>query len=200
MRGRKCTLTIISKDVMLLLQPWDFSGSLYSKASLHDPKMVIVLSFLCWCQRQGQQQPQSAFQRLAQCLLIQRCLWMREMSCPLPLHGAYITERRGRAPGRNQQKESHYLDDRASLIWSCGWASYRDSGQEQMEGMRQVEHRGRPAVRRGESTLFNAMINSRGGTFSICQKISIFSIIQRVWEWTSADLEVDFKSHTATSI
>lgn len=57
-----------------------------------------------------------------------------------------------------------------------------------MEGMRQVEHRCRPAVREGESTHFNA-INSRGGTFSICQKISIFSIIQRVSEWTVADLD-----------
>lgn len=27
-------------------------------------------------------------------VLIQRCLWLREMSCPVPLHGAYITDRK----------------------------------------------------------------------------------------------------------
>lgn len=49
-------------------------------------------------------------------VLIQRCLWGRGMSCPVPLHGAYITERRGHGPRRNQQMESHYLDDQAPLI------------------------------------------------------------------------------------
>lgn len=62
--------------------------------------------------------------------------------------------------------------------------------------MRQVE----PAVRRGGSSLFNAMINSRGGALNICQKISIFSIIRHVSEWKVADLEVDFESHIAASI
>lgn len=159
--------------------------------------MVIELFFF-GCQWQ---QPQSAFQRLAQggCAYSE-LLWPREMSCPVALHGAYITGRRCRGPRRNKQKESHYLDDQASLISSCDWASYGDTGRGQMEGMRLVERRGRPAVRRRESTLFNAMINSRGGTFSICQKISIFSIIRCVSEWMVADLEVDFKSHSATSI
>lgn len=47
----------------------------------------------------GQQQPQSAFQRLAQGLRILRCLWLREMSCPVLLHAAYITKHRAMDPG-----------------------------------------------------------------------------------------------------
>lgn len=42
---------------------------------------------------------------------IQRCLWLREMNCPVPLHGAYITERRAVDPGGINRKASHYLDD-----------------------------------------------------------------------------------------
>lgn len=163
--------------------------------------MVIVLFFFCGCQWQGQQQPQSAFQRLAQggCAYSEVPVAERdELSSAVAWSIHHWAQ--GRGPRRNQQKESHYLDDQASLIWSCGRASYRDTRQEEMEGMRQVEHQGRPAVRRGEGTLYNAMINSRGSTFSICQKISIFSIIQRVSEWMVADLGVDFKSHSATSI
>lgn len=38
-------------------------------------------------------------------VLIQRCLWPREMSCPVPLHGAYIIERRAVDPrGINRRK------------------------------------------------------------------------------------------------
>ncbi len=145
--------------------------------------MVIVLFCFCGCQWQGQQQPQSAFQRLAHggCAYSEVPVAERdELSSAVAWSIHHWTQ--GRGPKRNQQKESHYLDGQAALIWSCGCASYRDTGRRQMEGMRQVEHRGRPAVGQGESTLLNAMINSRGGTFSICQRISIFSIIQRVFQ------------------
>ncbi|KAM7417855.1 hypothetical protein PAMA_017487 [Pampus argenteus] len=32
-------------------------------------------------------------------VLIQKCLWLREMSCPVPLRGAYIIECRAVDPG-----------------------------------------------------------------------------------------------------
>lgn len=34
--------------------------------------------------------------------------------------------------------ESHYLDDQAPLIRSCGCASYGDTEEEELERMRQV--------------------------------------------------------------
>lgn len=43
-------------------------------------------------------------------VLIQRCPWLREMSCLKPLHETYITEYG--ATDWNQQMEGHYLDHR----------------------------------------------------------------------------------------
>lgn len=39
-------------------------------------------------------------------VLIQRCLWLREMSCPVPLHGAYITERTAVDPGEINRRKA----------------------------------------------------------------------------------------------
>lgn len=54
-----------------------------------------------------------------------------------------------------------------------------------MENTRQVE-----STRR----LGRGAINTRGATFNIWEKISIFLITQRASEWKVADLEVNIKS------
>lgn len=105
--------------------------------------MVIELFLFCVNVR-GSSSPKVQFRDWPRVdVLIQRCLWLKEMSCPVPLHGAYITECRVMDPGGINRRESHYLDDQASLISSCGWASYRCTGHGKMERQRQVKHRSR---------------------------------------------------------
>lgn len=155
--------------------------------------MVIVLFFFfCGCQLQTggaegkqRQQPQSAFPRLAQggCAYSEVPVAERD-----ELSGAVAWSihhwSQGRGLRRNQQKEGHYLDDQASLIWSCGWASYKDSGQQQIGGMRQVDHWGRLAVIWGESTLFNAMIDLEAvhSAYAIKYRyFPLYSVFQSGW-------------------
>lgn len=71
--------------------------------------------------------------------------------------------------------ESHYLDDQAALLRSCGCASCGDAGVKEMRE-KEAGTETRPAVRGAVSTLFNAMINSRGRTFRICQTHQYFPL------------------------
>lgn len=101
--------------------------------------MVIVPFSFCGCQWQGWQQPQSTFQRLAhgRCAYSEMPVAERdELSSAVACSIHHWMQ--GCGPRRNQQMESHYLDDQAPLIRSCGCASYGDTEEEELERMRQV--------------------------------------------------------------
>lgn len=110
-------------------------------------------------------------------VLIQRCLWLREMSCPVQLQGAYITgcravdQEAGINRWKKRQKKNCFSDDQPALIWSRDCAGYG--------GNRQV-----PWLAGSDASLGDAVINSRGRTFSMCAKHQYFpswSILQSGW-------------------
>lgn len=105
-------------------------------------------------------------------VLIQRCLWLREMSCPVQLQGAYITGCRSRNQQMKKEKKKNcFSDDQPALIGSCDCAGYG--------GNRQV-----PWLSGSEASLGDAVINSRGRTFSMCAKHQYFPswcILQSGW-------------------
>lgn len=98
----------------------DLSPELTSNTHYRTLKWLQCLYFcVCISKTRGQQQPQSAFQRLAlgECAYAEVPVADRdELSGTVAWSIHHWTQ--GHGPRRNQQKEIHYLDDQASLISS----------------------------------------------------------------------------------
>lgn len=85
----------------------DLSPELTSNTHYRTLKWLQCLYFSVYIKDQGAATASKHFRDwLWVNVLMQRCLWLKEMSCPAPLHGAYITERRAMDPGGINRKKS----------------------------------------------------------------------------------------------
>lgn len=146
--------------------------------------MVTVLFSFCGCQAAT---PKHISKRLAHggCAYSEvPCgweLWAVQCCC---MEHTSLRASQGCGPRTNQQMESHYLDDQASLIWSSGsklWRHWTGANGD-IEAGRQLDQE--------KDGLFNAKINPRGVTLSIGQKPQYCLLYSQ--SLRAVDLEVDF--------